>query len=78
VSEVDFAETVAGVLEVEPAELTDDMGPDQLDAWTSTRHIQLVVTLEEAYAVSFSYPEIRDLRTIGELRAVLKAKGAQL
>lgn len=75
---MDFAEVVAGVLEVEPTELTDDMGPDQLTAWTSTRHIQLVVTLEEAFRLSFSYPEIRDVRTIGDLRAVLRSKGAAL
>lgn len=75
---MDFAEVVAGVLEVEPAELTDDMGPDQLAAWTSTRHIQLMVTLEEAYRLSFTYPEIRDVRRIGDLRAVLRSKGAPL
>jgi acyl carrier protein len=72
---VDFAGIVAGVLETAPSEVTDAAGPDTLWAWTSLRHLQLIVTLEEAYGVSFSYREIRDIRSIGHLRAVLRTKG---
>jgi acyl carrier protein len=71
----DFAEIVAGVLEVDPAAVTDPAGQETLPAWTSLRHLQLVVTLEEAYGLSFSYREIKDVRTIGQLRAVLRTRG---
>jgi acyl carrier protein len=77
-SVVDFAVLVAGVLEVDPATITDDADQDTLPSWTSMRHIQLVVTLEEAYGLSFDYLEIRDARTIGDLRNVLRAKGVEL
>lgn len=73
-----FADLVAGVLEVDPAEVTDDASPDTLASWTSMRHIQLIVTLEEAYRLSFSYEEIRDIRTIRGLRHVLSGKGVAL
>jgi len=72
----EFADIVAGVLEVDPARVTDSAGPATLASWTSLRHLQLVVTLEEAYGLSLSYLEIRDLKSIGSVRDVLRAKGA--
>lgn len=70
-----LAEVVAGVLEVDPAEVTDESGPETIATWTSLRHLQLVVTLEEVYGLSFAFEEIRDLRSVGALREVLRAKG---
>lgn len=75
VKEVAFVEIVADVLEVGTDEVTDAAGPDTLPAWTSLRHLQLVVTLEEEYRTSFSYQEVRTIRTVGQLRGVLRAKG---
>jgi acyl carrier protein len=72
---VDFADLVAGVLEVDPADVTDPAGQESLPTWTSLRHLQLVVTIEEAYGLSFTYKEIRDVRTIGQLRDVLRCRG---
>lgn len=71
-----FELIVADVLEVDPAEVVDEAGPDALPTWTSMRHIHLVAMLEEAFGLSFSFKEIRDLNTIGDVRAALRAKGA--
>jgi acyl carrier protein len=71
-----FAQIVADVLEVDPGEVTDAAGPDTLPTWTSLRHLQLIVTLEETFGTSFAYHEIRDLRSIGDLRDALAAKTA--
>jgi acyl carrier protein len=73
---VEFTEIVAGVLEVGPAEVVGTAGPATLLTWTSLRHLELVVTLEQAYGVSFTYQDIRNLRSIGQVRDVLRAKGA--
>jgi acyl carrier protein len=73
-----FAALVAGVLEVDPVQITDDADHDTLPSWTSMRHIQLVVTLEEAYGLSFDYLEIRDAQTVGDLRNMVRAKGIEL
>ena len=70
-----FADVIAGVLEVDPSEVTDNAGPDTIATWTSLRHLQLVGALEDVYGVSFTYREIRGLRSIGELRQVLRTRG---
>ena len=70
-----LTELVAEVLEVDPASVTDADGPATLPGWTSLRHLQLIVTLEETYRISFAYEEVRKVDSIGGLRAVLRAKG---
>ncbi|MFI6234733.1 acyl carrier protein [Micromonospora sp. NPDC050784] len=72
-----LTEVVAGVLEVDPAQVTDDSGPQTIGTWTSLRHLQLVVTLEEVYGLSFAFEDIRDVRSVADLRAVLRAKGTE-
>lgn len=75
---VGFVDVVAEVLEVEPAELADDAGPGTVANWTSLRHVQLVVALEETYGVALTPDEIRSLRSIGDIRAVLAGHGIQV
>lgn len=72
---MELADLVSKVLEVDPAEVTDQAGPDTLGAWTSLRHLELVVALEEVYGLSFTYREIAGVRTIGALRQLLRGKG---
>lgn len=71
-----LTEIVADVLEVDPSAVTDEDGPTTLPEWTSLRHLQLIVTLEEVYQLSFSYQEVRNVESIGRLRAILQVKGA--
>lgn len=73
-----FVDVVAGALDVEPVQITDDAGQDTLSTWTSMRHIQLIVTLEEAYGLSFDYEEIADARTVRDVREVLRSKGVEV
>lgn len=70
-----FADVVADVLEVDPRDLNDEAGPGSIPNWTSLRHVQLVVALEEAYGVTFTADEIRAFRSIGDVRAVLERRG---
>jgi acyl carrier protein len=72
---VELIEVLAGVLELDAAAINDDDGPTTLPEWTSLRHLEVIVTLEEVYRISLSYQEIRDMPSIAHLRAVLREKG---
>ncbi|MER7455986.1 acyl carrier protein [Micromonospora sp. NPDC126480] len=74
-SQPPFAELLADLFGVEPAEVVDDAGPTTIGAWTSMRHIQLVVTLEEVYGVAFSADEIKSFRSVGDVRQALTGRG---
>ncbi|MEU5365876.1 acyl carrier protein [Streptomyces sp. NPDC005925] len=66
---------IAEVLGVPGAELDEASGPGVHDAWTSLKHIEVVIVLEEHYGVALSSREIRGITSIAGLRGLLAAKG---
>ncbi len=71
------AAVVAGILGMDPSEMRDEHGPATLGQWTSRKHIELVVRLEEAYGIAFTHDEIFDIRSFGDLWEILRRKGVQ-
>jgi acyl carrier protein len=69
-------ELVAEVLEVDPSALDDTTSPTSLDRWDSLAHVVLITTVEEAYDVILSTDEMRQAKSLGELRRILQSKGA--
>ncbi|MFI0942890.1 acyl carrier protein [Streptomyces sp. NPDC021020] len=68
-------ELVAAVLELPPDVVTDDTAQHNTGEWTSRSHIQLVVAVEDAYGVSLSLGEIRELTSVGAARRILEGRG---
>jgi MbtH protein len=64
---------VADVLGAEPAELTDATAATE-NRWTSLKHIELVITLEDVFGVSFSHAEIRAMTSLEVIRKTLRDK----
>jgi acyl carrier protein len=61
-------------LELSSEAITDELAQDEVPTWDSLRHLQLVATLEEVYRVRLSTREIMMLRSVGDVRAVLRGK----
>ena len=55
--------------------LTDEDGPDTVEAWDSVTHLNLVLAIEIEFGVQFETADIPDLLSIGEIRARLEALG---
>ncbi|MFX0595307.1 acyl carrier protein [Melissospora conviva] len=73
-----LTDLVATVLQVDPATVTDHTDRANQGAWTSMRHLQLVVAIEEAYGTSFTRREIRSLASVADIRRVLEDKGVSV
>jgi|tagenome__1003787_1003787.scaffolds.fasta_scaffold20960608_4 acyl carrier protein len=73
-----LAEVFARVLEQDAETFTDESNPDTVFGWTSLRHVLLLVSVEGAYGVKFSNAELATLRSMGDVRAALARKGAQV
>lgn len=71
----EFEEWVAAILEIAPAEVTDDLGPATHGGWTSLRHVQLVSAAQRRYEIRFTPREIRSVRCVRDLRVSLRDKG---
>ena len=55
--------------------LDDESSPDTVAEWDSLAAMNLVVLIEDTFAVSLTTRDIMKMRTIGLARSVLTAKG---
>lgn len=64
----------ADVFEIPIDQIRPDLSPDNLEAWDSTRHLNLVVALEQEFSVQFEPEEIEKLLSFELTRSVLLEK----
>ena len=74
-SHTELSAVVAETLQLSPEEVGDETGPATDARWTSLKHVQLVVAIEEVFGLSLSHQEMRDFRTVGDMRAALRRRG---
>lgn len=56
-------------------ELTDDMGPDELEDWDSLAQVELVSGFEDEFGISLDVIDASRMYNIGAIKAVLKKYG---
>jgi len=64
----------ADVFEIGVNEVRPDSSPDNVETWDSTRHLNLVVALEQEFGVQFEPEEIEQLSSYGLVQALLLEK----
>jgi acyl carrier protein len=57
------------------SQLTDDSKLMDFEDWDSMQHMLFITKLEEEYAVDLNGDEIANIRTVGDIKKVLTAKG---
>ena len=70
----DLRRTVAKVLDVDPAELTDDVRFVEDLGGNSLLALEVLVVLEEKYGVTFTRDEVDSLTSLPRTRELLAAK----
>ena len=61
----------ADVLELPSSALRDDLAMENVDAWDSLLHMELVASLEQGFGVELSFDEIVEMQTLGDVKRVL-------
>lgn len=59
-----IARLVADIFEVPLASVTPDSSPDSIETWDSLRHLNLVLALEQEFAIQFTPEEIEQLISV--------------
>lgn len=67
-------EVFQDVFDDEDIELTDETTADDIDAWDSLTHVQLIVAVEKAFGLKFSTVEVMKLKNVGEFIALIDKK----
>ena len=66
---------LADILQIPVTEVTDQLAMQDLDAWDSLKHMELIASLEEQLNVQLSFDEIVAMRSVGDIKRVLNGKG---
>lgn len=74
--EQDVETLVAEVLQVPAAIINDDLAMQDVDVWDSLKHMELIVSLEQTFGLQLSFEEIVTMQTVGNIKRVLKERGA--
>jgi acyl carrier protein len=69
---------LADIFEIEPEEVTPELGVGTIDSWDSFRHLQAILAVEGEYGVQFDPQRIAELTTVAKLQAELDKMGAVL
>lgn len=69
---------IAEALKVEPSLVTEQSGPLTLSAWDSFQHLHVMMAIEEKYGVEIPVEQVVTLLTVGDIAALLRAKGITL
>lgn len=67
---------VAEVLQVPAAMITDELAMQNVDAWDSLKHMELIVSIEERFGFQLTFEEIVTMQSVGSIKRVLKERGA--
>lgn len=69
-------EIVADILGVFPSEIQESSSPREFAQWDSAAHIEIVLSVEAEYGVSFTPEEMIEVLSVQALEDVLRQKGA--
>jgi len=67
---------LAEVLQLPAATITDDLEMKSTDVWDSLKHMEMVVSLEQSFGIELTFDEIVAMRSVGEIKRVLRGRGA--
>ena len=62
------------VFDDEAIVLSDDLTADNVDAWDSLSHINLIIAIEIAFDIEFKQSEILNFANVGDLKTMHSAQ----
>ena len=66
---------ISKVMNIPSSSLSDGMGPENIESWTSFNGYVLLHELETGFDVKFTIDEAMDVTTISDIKRHLKNKG---
>ncbi|MGE4297656.1 MAG: acyl carrier protein [Desulfovibrionaceae bacterium] len=65
---------LSAVLEIEPGALHEGLTAEEVGAWDSIRHLNLVLTLEQEFGVAFSDDDIFNMLSVKGIMDCLESR----
>ncbi|MEP6894771.1 MAG: acyl carrier protein [Chloroflexota bacterium] len=71
-------EIIISTLHIPAEHITDELTMTEVESWDSLQHMNLIASLEQAFAVEFTFEEIVSMQSVAEIKRVLSDKGAEV
>lgn len=68
-------EIISKVMKIEISTISDELGPESIENWTSFNGYVLLNELETGFDVKFTINEATDVKNIADIKRHLKNKG---
>lgn len=68
----EFLNFIAGIMEIDPSELSEDTTYGQFEKWDSLMHMRLVMEVENEYDIEIPIDEISEIKTLRALYKYVK------
>jgi acyl carrier protein len=69
---------IAETLHISLEKINDELTMTDVEAWDSLQHMSLIASLEQTFGVEFTFDEIVTMRSVAEIKRVLRGKGVAL
>ena len=66
------------ILEIEEAQVTDQLTPADVGTWDSMNALIMVSELESAFNVKFTSAEVTEVKCVGDIKKILSKHGAEI
>ena len=66
---------MADLLELKREDVTDTLTLKETEGWDSLKHMEFIVSVEQAFDVELAFDEIIAMQTVADVKTVLKGKG---
>lgn len=71
---VRLTEVFRDVFEDDAIELRDELTAEDIEAWDSLNHVNLIVAVEKTFAVKLTTKEVNSLKNVGDLIDAVQRK----
>ena len=71
-------EIISKVMKIEISTISDELGPETIENWTSFNGYVLLNELETGFEVKFTINEATDVKNIADIKRHLRNKGIDL
>lgn len=71
-----FENLLSNILQIPESQVTETLAMKDVDSWDSLKHMELIASLEESFGIELTFEEIVTMRSVSEIKRVLKARGA--
>ena len=73
-----FSNLVEEFLKIQKSDISDALTPKDVPDWDSMNYLLFIAELEKEYDVSFSMDEVLQAQSLGDIRKMLRDKGASV